>query len=132
MLRRFITYFGVPEVNVNRKCTVLPVIKSKIANGNAQAFLQDLSYEVAYEALSKGFQARFGPKDQLFLRAFKLFKLNNGHELPMDDEMWIVHLGSECEAQLQLTERDLLLNESAKIFDDLLHFQHLQNNLFLE
>ena len=111
---------------------MLPVIKSKIANGNAQAFLQDLSYEVAYEALSKGFQARFGPKDQLFMRAFKLFKLSNGHELPMDDEMWIVHLGSECEAQLQLTERDLLLNESAKIFDDLLHFQHLQNNLFLE
>jgi hypothetical protein len=131
-LFRFITYFGVPEVNVNRKCTILPVIKSKISNGNAQAFLLDLSFEASFEALSKGFQARFGPKNELFLRAFKLFKMNHDHALPIDDEMWIVQLGSECEVQLQLSKRDLLLNETSKIFDDLLHFQHLQNNLFLE
>lgn len=119
-------------MNVNRKCTVLPVIKSKIHHGNPQLFLAGLCFEPVFEALSKGFQARFGPKNELFLRAFKLFKVANGNAIPIDDEMWIVHLGSECEAQLQLAERDTLLNESAKIFDDLLHFQHLQNNLFLE
>ncbi len=94
--------------------------------------MRDLAFEPSFEALSKGFQARFGPKNEMFLKAFKLFKINNGHQLPIDDEMWIVQLGSECEVQLQLSECDILLNESAKIFDDLLHFQHLQNNLFLE
>lgn len=136
LLFRFITYFGVPEVNINRKCTVLPVIRSQIHNGSAEAFLHDLAYTPAYEALSRGYETRLAAEGRVFLRVFRLMKLAHPGDLcsafPLDDEMWIVHLGSDCQAQLALPERDALLQETSKILDDILSLQHLENRLFFE
>lgn len=131
---RFMTYIGVPEVNSNRKCTVLPVIRSRIESSNCGDLLANLSFVLDYELIRKGFEAKLGPHNELFIKIFELLRVPVEDVVdsayPVDSGMWIVQLGSECDNSKVLTDRDTLLHETGKIFDDLFQLKHLENGLF--
>ena len=61
----FVTYYGVPEVNSNRKCTVLPVIRSRITKGDPTTLLTNLSFELNYELICKGYESLLGPSQRI-------------------------------------------------------------------
>lgn len=130
----FITYFGVPEVNINRKCTVLPNIRSKVTEGDATTLLSDLLFELDYELIRKGYESRLGPHNELFIKVFQLLRVPIRDEIesayPFENSFWIIQLGSECENVQVLADRDILLHETGKIFDDLFQLRHLENRLF--
>lgn len=130
----FITYYGVPEVNSNRKCTVLPVIRSKISNGDPKQLLSSLSFERDYELIRKGYESRLGPFNELFIRIFQLLKVpikdSPESAYPVENEFWIIQLGSNCDNVQILADRDVLLHETGKIFDDLFELKHLENRFF--
>ena len=132
LLFSYITYYGVPEVNSNRKCTVLPVIRSKITEGDPSRLLANLSFELKYEMIQKGFESRLGPHNELFIRIFQLLRVPIRDAIesayPVENELWIIQLGSECENVQVLSYRDVLLHETGKIFDDLFELRHLENN----
>ena len=125
---------GVPEVNVNRKCTVLPIIRSKITEGDATSLLTNLSFELDYELIRKGYESRLGPFNELFIKIFQLLRVPIRDEIesayPVENGLWIIQLGSECENVQILGDRDVLLHETGKIFDDLFELRHLENRLF--
>ena len=93
-----------------------------------------LSYEHDFELLRKGFECKLGPHNELFIRIFQLKRVPIKNTLesayPVENGLWIVQLGSECENVQVLADRDVLLHETAKIFDDLLELRHLENRLF--
>ena len=126
------TYYGVPEVNYNRKCTVLPLIRSKVSEGDPKAMLTNLSFKLDYELIRKGFETRLGPQNELFLKMYQLLRVRDTMEsaYPVDNGLWIIQLGSECDNVQVLAERDVLLHETGKIFDDMFELRHLENRLF--
>lgn len=130
----FITYYGVPEVNSNRKCTVLPVIRSKVSEGNPNMLLTNLSFERDYELIIKGYESRLGPHNELFIKIFQLLRVPVKDVVesayPVENGLWIIQLGSECDNVQVLADRDVLLHETGKIFDDLFELRHLENRLF--
>jgi hypothetical protein len=130
----FITYFGVPEVNYNRKCTVLPIIRSKVTEGNVTNLLTNLSFELDFELIKKGYESCLGPYNELFIKVFQLLRVpirdEIGSAYPVENGFWIIQLGSECENVQVLGDRDILLHETGKIFDDLFQLRHLENKLF--
>lgn len=128
----YITYYGFPEVNSNRKCTVLPLIRSKISGGDPIELIKKLSFEPDYELIRKGYESRLGPHNELFIRIFQLLRIRDTLEsaYPVENNFWIVQLGSECDNVQILSDLDVLLHETGKIFDDLFELRHLDNRLF--
>lgn len=128
----FVTYYGVPEVNSNRKCTVLPVIRSRITKGDPTTLLTNLSFELNYELICKGYESLLGPHNELFIKVYQLLRVRDSIEsaYPLENGLWIIQLGSLCENVQVLGDRDVLLHEIGKIFDDIFELKHLENRLF--
>lgn len=130
----YVTYHGVPEVNTNRKCTVLPIIRSKITSGDSSSLLTNLSFELDYELICKGYESILGPHNELFMKIYQLLRIPIRDSIesayPIENGLWIIQLGSLCENVQILGDRDVLLHEIGKVFDDLFELQHLENRLF--
>ncbi len=105
-----------------------------MTEGDAQKLLENLSFELDYELVRKGYESTLGPFNELFIKIYQLLRVPNPNELesayPVDNGLWIIQLGSECENAQLLGDRDALLHETGKIFDDLFQLRHLENRLF--
>lgn len=110
------------------------MIRSRIFEGNVKETLSNLSFELDFELIKKGFECKLGPHNELFIRIYQLLRVPVGNEFdsayPVENGFWIIQLGSECENVQVLADRDVLLHETGKIFDDLFHLKHLENRLF--
>lgn len=110
------------------------MLQSHIELGDSTMLLANLGFSLEHEMVRRGFTAVLGPHNELVLRVFQLLKVPVAGDLasafPLDNDMWIVQLASECESALLLADRDVLLHESGKIFDDIVRLQHLDNRLF--
>ena len=85
--------------------------------------------------IRKGFTCQLGPRNELFIKIFQLLRVPihdaAASAYPVENGLWIIQLGSECENVQILADRDLLLHETGKIFDDLFELKHLENHLFI-
>lgn len=110
------------------------MIRSKILEGDPANFLTQISFQLNYELMKKGFEARLGPFNELFIKIFQVMRVPIRESVstayPIENGFWIIQLGSECENVQVLAERDTLLHEIGKIFDDLFELKHLENRLF--
>ena len=120
-------------MNSNRKCTVLPVIRSRITKGDPTTLLTNLSFELDYELICKGYESILGPHNELFMKVYQLLRVRDSIEsaYPLENGLWIIQLGSLCENVQVLGDRDVLLHEIGKIFDDIFELKHLENRLFI-
>lgn len=105
-----------------------------MTEGDAKTLLTNLSFELDYELVRKGYESRLGPHNELFIKIFQLLRIPIRDDIesayPIENGFWIIQLGSECENVQNLGERDVLLHETGKIFDDLFQLRHLENRLF--
>jgi hypothetical protein len=123
----------------------------------AESLLCRLGFRPAYELFHNGFQAQLGPHDELILRIVQVGKLKHEdrtadreahlsdnadaisdrpvHSLAIpvvDQNCWIVRLSSRCaEDGRNIAERDVLLHECGKIFDDIFVLNHISNKTFI-
>lgn len=85
--------------------------------------------------IRKGFTCKLGPHNELFIKIFQLLRVPIHDAVasayPVENGLWIIQLGSDCENVQILADRDVLLHETGKIFDDLFDLKHLENNLFI-
>ena len=114
---------------------MLPIIRSRITTGDCTALLTNLSFELDYELICKGYETILGPHNELFMKMYQLLRIPIRDSIesayPLENELWIIQLGSLCENVQVLGDRDVLLHEIGKIFDDLFELKHLENRLFM-
>lgn len=105
-----------------------------MTEGNTTTLLTELGFVLDFELIRKGWESRLGPYNELFIKVFQLLRVPIRDEIesayPVENGFWIIHLGSECENVQLLGDRDVLLHETGKIFDDLFQLRHLENRLF--
>ncbi len=110
------------------------MIRSKISEGDPNQLLTNLSFERDYELIRKGYESRLGPHNELFIKIFQLLRVPVKDVVesayPVENGFWIIQLGSECDNVQILADRDVLLHETGKVFDDLFELKHLENRLF--
>lgn len=137
----FITYYGVPEHNPNRSCTVIPTISSEIVSAGPQKnqhlehFFTLLGFSLHAELVRTGHDAQIGPFNEISIEFYQVAKkkADSGLLSLLPADTWIARLFSQCDADgRNLAERDGLLHECAKIFDDLLLFQQIDNKYFIK